>query len=145
MQNEQKHCSYSKLKDTGERDFVAPVVDHKVAQLFGVPTDYVAQVSEAATRLGHVADLLHLTVIQEYAYEWRPQGITVVLLISESHISIHTWPEFSYAYVDIITCGKQLEVADVLEALHVAFHPKQVQVYDMVARASIISGDGNSE
>jgi S-adenosylmethionine decarboxylase proenzyme len=37
---------------------------------------------------------------------FKPQGITYYLLLSESHISIHTWPESSYAAVDIFTCGK---------------------------------------
>lgn len=46
------------------------------------------------------------TLIDEIKYEFTPQGFTAVCLLSESHISIHTWPEKDYAAVDIFTCGK---------------------------------------
>ena len=45
------------------------------------------------------------TVLKEIQYEFTPQGFTAVCLLSESHISIHTWPEKQYAAVDIFTCG----------------------------------------
>jgi S-adenosylmethionine decarboxylase len=45
------------------------------------------------------------TLLEELKYEFTPQGVTVICLLSESHISIHTWPEKEYAAVDIFTCG----------------------------------------
>jgi len=54
-------------------------------------------------------------------------GVSGVAVIKESHISIHTWPEFKYAAIDIFTCGR----ADPHKALPVltkAFCPKQVQL-----------------
>jgi S-adenosylmethionine decarboxylase len=45
------------------------------------------------------------TLLDEVKYEFTPQGVTAVCLLSESHISIHTWPEKHYAAVDIFTCG----------------------------------------
>lgn len=38
--------------------------------------------------------------------QFHPQGVTVLALLSESHISIHTWPEKGTAAIDIYTCGK---------------------------------------
>ena len=54
---------------------------------------------EAAERSG--ATLLSLT-----SHKFEPQGVTALALLSESHISIHTWPELGYAAVDAFTCGK---------------------------------------
>ena len=45
------------------------------------------------------------TVIQTISKKFEPQGVTVVCLLSESHISIHTWPEEGKAAVDCYTCG----------------------------------------
>jgi len=45
------------------------------------------------------------TVIQTISKKFEPQGVTVVCLLSESHISIHTWPEEGKAAVDVYTCG----------------------------------------
>ena len=45
------------------------------------------------------------TVIQTISKKFEPQGVTVICLLSESHISIHTWPEEGKAAVDVYTCG----------------------------------------
>ena len=44
-------------------------------------------------------------VIQTISKKFDPQGVTVVCLLAESHISIHTWPEEGRAAVDVYTCG----------------------------------------
>ncbi len=46
-------------------------------------------------------------VVGESFHQFAPQGVTGILSIAESHISIHTWPEFGYAASDIFTCGDQ--------------------------------------
>ena len=45
------------------------------------------------------------TVVQSISKKFEPQGVTVICLLSESHISIHTWPEEGKAAVDVYTCG----------------------------------------
>ena len=57
-----------------------------------------AVLTEAAKRAG--ATLLSLT-----SHNFTPQGVTALALLSESHLSIHTWPELGYAAVDAFTCG----------------------------------------
>ena len=44
-------------------------------------------------------------VVQTIHKKFEPQGVTVLTLLSESHVSIHTWPENGEAAVDIFTCG----------------------------------------
>ena len=38
-------------------------------------------------------------------HRFEPQGVTVLALLAESHVSVHTWPELGGAYVDALTCG----------------------------------------
>jgi S-adenosylmethionine decarboxylase len=45
------------------------------------------------------------TVLKTVFHKFDPQGITAICLLSESHISIHTWPEENKASADIFTCG----------------------------------------
>jgi S-adenosylmethionine decarboxylase len=45
-------------------------------------------------------------VLETISYKFDPQGVTAISLLSESHISIHTWPEKGEAAVDIFTCGE---------------------------------------
>ncbi len=60
-------------------------------------------------------------VIGESFHQFSPQGVTGILSIAESHISIHTWPEHGYAAADIFTCGDQTKpdraVAYIIAAL----------------------------
>jgi S-adenosylmethionine decarboxylase len=55
--------------------------------------------------LEEAAILSGATVLQTIYKKFDPQGVTVICLLSESHISIHTWPEEGKAAVDVYTCG----------------------------------------
>ncbi|HBX22921.1 MAG TPA: S-adenosylmethionine decarboxylase proenzyme [Desulfotomaculum sp.] len=50
-------------------------------------------------------------------HRFEPQGISGVVVISESHLTIHTWPELAYAAVDIFTCGEVVDPWDALESI----------------------------
>ncbi|MDI7245964.1 MAG: adenosylmethionine decarboxylase [Bacillota bacterium] len=48
--------------------------------------------------------------IREVAFhKFSPQGVSGVVVISESHLAIHTWPEYRYAAVDVFTCGEKVD------------------------------------
>ena len=46
------------------------------------------------------------TIVRSVFHRYAPQGVSGVIVIAESHISIHTWPEYGYAAVDFFTCGE---------------------------------------
>ena len=49
------------------------------------------------------------TVVGESFYHFAPCGVSGVVNIAESHIAVHTWPEFQYAAVDVFTCGTTVD------------------------------------
>ena len=49
------------------------------------------------------------TVISDTFHHFKPDGVSGVVVIAESHISIHTWPEHHYAAVDVFTCGDSVD------------------------------------
>ena len=49
------------------------------------------------------------TVLGDSFHQFEPQGVSGVVVIAESHLFIHTWPECGYAAVDIFTCGDTVE------------------------------------
>ena len=61
--------------------------------------DYVKDAMVSAARV------VEAQIIGESFHRFKPQGVTGVLAIAESHLSIHTWPEHNYAAADIFTCG----------------------------------------
>ena len=50
----------------------------------------------------------NLTVVAIQGHQFAPQGISVVAVLAESHLSVHTWPELGYAAGDIYTCGLEI-------------------------------------
>ena len=56
-------------------------------------------------------------VVGESFHHFSPQGVTGILAIAESHISIHTWPEYRYAAADIFACGASFQPRKAAEVL----------------------------
>ena len=61
------------------------------------------------TTMLQAAEETGATIIGEIFHQFSPQGVTGVVAIAESHLCIHTWPEFGYAAVDIFTCGASFD------------------------------------
>lgn len=57
------------------------------------------------------------TEIGRVFHEFSPHGVSGVILISESHFSIHTWPEYGYAAVDLFTCSESVDVQKAISIL----------------------------
>ncbi|HEX6511238.1 MAG TPA: adenosylmethionine decarboxylase [Chloroflexota bacterium] len=74
------------------------------------------------------------TLIRSYFHRLEPGGITGILLLKESHISIHTWPEYGYAALDFFTCG-QADSYKALAEVERAFAPATLQVTELTRGA----------
>lgn len=49
------------------------------------------------------------TIVSTTSHRYAPQGVSVMVVIAESHVSAHTWPEYGYAAVDFFTCGDSVD------------------------------------
>ena len=49
------------------------------------------------------------TIVASTFHHFSPHGVSGVVVIAESHVSVHTWPEYGYAAVDIFTCGESID------------------------------------
>jgi len=64
-------------------------------------------------------------------HKFSPQGITGVILLAESHIALHSWPEINYLAIDIFTCGCKAMPYKALEYLKKEFKPKKVEIKEI--------------
>lgn len=55
-----------------------------------------------------VCDMLHADIVEECYHKFAPIGISAVAVITTSHLSIHTWPEYGYGAVDIFSCQEEI-------------------------------------
>jgi len=81
------------------------------------------------------------TVISAHFHEFSPHGISGVVIIAESHLSIHTWPEYEYAAVDIFTCGEILQPNVAADYLVKKFKSKNPSLIE-VKRGILTLGNG---
>ena len=85
-------------------------------------------VAELTSLMAEAATLAGATVLQTMSHVFEPQGLTVVLLLAESHMSLHTWPERDLVAVDIFTCGESMDPQRAIDRLGAALAPTRVVV-----------------
>ena len=78
---------------------------HQGLDLFGCDAESIKYVAPAREVLLRAARDCGATVIGDLFHQFEPYGVSGVVLIAESHFSLHTWPENEYAALDILTCG----------------------------------------
>ena len=87
----------------------SPFGKHILAEYFECECTYLD--SEAAIRnlMLEAASRSGATIVGNIFHHFSPQGVSGVVVIAESHLAIHTWPEFRYASVDLFTCGTRVD------------------------------------
>ncbi len=68
------------------------------------------------------------TALKIILHKFNPHGITGVVLLAESHIAFHAWPEFNYLAIDVFTCGNKAKPEESLKYLRDKFKPKIVEI-----------------
>jgi S-adenosylmethionine decarboxylase len=79
---------------------------HCILELNGCPSDLLNDHAFVCEAVKQASEQGLSTLLDMSSHQFHPQGVTVVGLLAESHISIHTWPECGYAAVDVFTCGE---------------------------------------
>jgi len=82
---------------------------HLLLELFDCDLDAISNLEAVKGALIEAAKRAQATIVDVVFHEFNPFGISGVVVIAESHLSIHTWPEYRYAAVDIFSCGEVLQ------------------------------------
>ena len=96
---------------------MAALGKHVLIELNDCNKEFLNDIEYLRITLAEVARQIGATVIKDTFYQFTPQGVSGVVLIAESHISIHTWPEYNYAAVDVFTCGNVIEPRNAVKLL----------------------------
>jgi S-adenosylmethionine decarboxylase len=104
----------------GER-FLAPVGSHCILELYDCSEALLNDAEFVRDSLREAAKQANATLLNEVLHQFEPHGITALALLSESHISVHTWPEVRYAALDVFTCGSHTDPEEACRYLIKAF------------------------
>lgn len=101
-------------------------IDHHIAQAWGVNFDLLNN-KATLIKTSHQAALeLNLNIVNTFVHRFKPHGLSLILVISESHFAIHTWPELGYMHVDVVSCCQGSSLNLLPKVLKKLFNPEKI-------------------
>jgi S-adenosylmethionine decarboxylase len=104
---------------------------HLLLELFDCDLDAINNLQGVKQTLVEAARRAQATIVDVVFHEFNPFGISGVVVIAESHLSIHTWPEYRYAAVDIFSCGDVLQPEVAANYLVEQFGAERTSIVEM--------------
>jgi spermidine synthase len=105
--------------------------NHILVEFTGCNPDVLNNVSSIENNMVLAAEKAGATVINSTFHHFSPIGVSGVVVIQESHLAIHTWPEYGYAAVDLFTCGDQVDAWRSFDFLQEVFESKNHSAIEM--------------
>jgi S-adenosylmethionine decarboxylase len=81
---------------------------HLLIELWSCNRQKIDEMNYLERIMTEAAEAAGATVLKTAFQDFNPQGVSGVVVIAESHLTIHTWPEYGYAAIDIFTCGTKV-------------------------------------
>ena len=104
---------------------------HVLAEFFGCSFEVLNDLKKVEKTMVNAA-LEAGAEVREYVFhKFSPHGVSGVVVISESHLAIHTWPELGYAAVDVFTCGEKVKPRDASRFLVEKFGAEDMQANEV--------------
>jgi S-adenosylmethionine decarboxylase proenzyme len=90
---------------------------HILAEFFECEPEILNDAQRIETYMKRAAIECGATIVSSTFHTFNPHGVSGVVVIAESHLAIHTWPEYGYAAIDVFTCGETIDPVIATEAL----------------------------
>lgn len=105
--------------------------EHYVVELSGCDPEVIGNVARVQDIMTEAAERANTQVWAVSFHRFPPNGVSGVVVISESHLSVHTWPEVGYAALDIYTCGEQSLPEKAVEYASQAFRAQSMHITEI--------------
>ncbi|WP_017663360.1 adenosylmethionine decarboxylase [Baaleninema simplex] len=103
---------------------------HLVVDAWESPTDLLNDPERIRGALVDAVSAGGATLIDLCVHQFSPHGVTATATLAESHIALHTWPEYGYFAADLFFCGKG-NPQEALEFLTTALHAKKAKITEL--------------
>lgn len=104
---------------------------HLLCEFWGCPAKTLDSKNFIMRALRDATKESQASLVGVWAYKFAPQGVTGVALLKESHITVHTWPEWGYAAVDLFMCGAKADSRKGAQFLSQCFGAKESVVTEI--------------
>ena len=105
----------------------APLARHTLLELHGCDAALLNAPGDLKTLLLEAVRRGHGTIVTEVFHTFSPHGVSGVVVIAESHVAVHTWPEHGYAALDIFSCGATLDHAAIRDWIRAGLRAERVE------------------
>lgn len=102
-----------------------------LADLYQCAESLLSDVDFVSNSMIEAARVSNCTIVSHTFHHFSPYGVSGAVIISESHLAIHTWPEFQFAAVDIFTCGDTIDPVIALNHLKMVFKSEHISTMEM--------------
>ncbi len=99
---------------------------HFVASYLNCDSEAICNIENLMQAMDQAVIACGATILNKSQHTFSPHGLTAVYLLSESHASIHTYPEFGACFVDLFTCGNNCHTQSFDQVLRTYLKPKEV-------------------
>jgi len=103
---------------------------HLIAEFYDCEPEFLDDVHSVEQNMKNAAIEAGATVVGSSFHRFLPYGVSGVVIISESHLTIHTWPEYGYAAIDLFTCGEEADPWKAFDYLKKAFSARRTHVVE---------------
>lgn len=105
---------------------------HVAVDTWGIDFDTLNNADLLQSHMIEAAETCGATVLSVQSKQFEPQGATVLVLLSESHLSIHTYPEKGFAAIDCYTCGESVDPQGAIDYLISVLKPERIYAKKLV-------------
>lgn len=99
---------------------------HWLVDLITFDKSLLEKVDLVKEKILEISQKSSLNILKTAFHQFEPEGVTGILLLTESHLSIHTWPEKNLVTLDLFSCNEKFDFENFLELLKKAFRAKEV-------------------
>ena len=110
-------------------------------EFYDCDSEFLADVEAMKKLFIRAAEAAGAHVVDATFHSFEPQGVSGVVVISESHFAVHAWPEHDYAAVDLFTCGEKIDFDRAITELATGMSCGQFVISSLISRG-ILGGNG---
>lgn len=105
-----------------------PAFQHNIIELFGTDQDLLINNKSIENHIEKFIEKLKLEVVNYTSHNFRPQGATLIYILSSSHLIVHTWPEDNYLHIDLLVCSKPISSTILARTIELVFRAKSFKI-----------------
>lgn len=105
---------------------------HLLTEFYGCGHDILNDMGKIKSLMDKAAVVSGASIVESIFHRYSPHGVSGVVVIEESHLAIHTWPEYGYAAVDLFTCGEEVNPWKAYEFLKKGLAPQSTSTKEII-------------